>query len=150
MSSPRRRALPRSDSVRHPRMRAAVAALAIVAPLAAAFARGGETRPDAAPARPVVAPAELLLDSTKGTRVSLCRERLGHVATAVVFLSEECPVSKSYAPKVGKLAQEYADTNVAFLVVDCTPKIDAKKAGAFAAAHSITAPVLLDPRLAEP
>src|SRR5262249_56432439 len=55
-------------------------------------------------------------------------------------------VSKSYAPKVGKLAQEYADQNVAFVVVDCTPRVDAKRAGAFATQNGIAATVLLDPR----
>jgi thiol-disulfide isomerase/thioredoxin/mono/diheme cytochrome c family protein len=125
--------------------RTALATLFVAASAAAvATARSGATRPDAARPAPVP-PAELLLDSVKGTRVSLCRERVGHVATAVVFLSEECPVSRSYAPKVGKLAQEYADQNVAFVVVDCTPHVDAKKAGAFAVANGIASTVLLDP-----
>jgi peroxiredoxin len=104
----------------------------------------GSSRDDARAPAPAPVP-EFLLESTKGERVSLQAERAGRLATAVVFLAEECPVSKLQAPKIGKLAKEYADQGIHFLVVDVSPGCEAKKAQAFAAAAGIEAPVLLDP-----
>jgi mono/diheme cytochrome c family protein len=136
----------------------APAVLALVAALAPAFAAGGSERSNAAPAAPaapavpptpptpnVAAFPEFLLESASGERVSLCAERAGHVAVAVVFLDESCPVARLYAPIVGKLASEYGEQGIRFLVVDCTAKVDAKRAQAFAKENAIEAPLLLDP-----
>src|SRR5262245_6806718 len=120
--------------------------LALVAVLSSAFlASGGErNEPAAAPAAATPAP-EFLLESATGERISLCAQRAGHVAVAVVFLDQNCPVARLYAPVVGKLAKEYEEQQVRFLVVDCTARLDAKQAQAFAKENGIEAPLLLDP-----
>jgi thiol-disulfide isomerase/thioredoxin len=123
-------------------------ALAVVAPLAAARLVVANDAP-----APMLVPAlapEFLLESTKGERVSLYSERAGRTSTAVLFLAENCPVSRLYAPQVGKLAKEYADQGVLFLVVDATPGTDAKKAAEFAKSSGLggDATLLLDPMLA--
>src|SRR5262245_49601851 len=120
--------------------------LALVAVLSSAFlASGGErNEPAAAPAAATPAP-EFLLESASGERVSLCAQRAGHVAVAVVFLDQSCPVARLYAPLVGKLAKEYGEQGIRFLVVDCTARVDSKRAAAFAKENGIEAPLLLDP-----
>jgi thiol-disulfide isomerase/thioredoxin len=142
---------------------AASASLCLAARLAGAVGAGpdadaaGASALDAAAAdasgpggeRPAAGPApDFLLESTKGERVSLYAERSGRGATAVVFLAETCPVSKLYASKLAKLAREYADQGILFLVVDATAGTDAKRAAAFAKAAGLDVSLLLDPMLA--
>ncbi len=127
----------------HPSHFSSLAFLAFTAAIALAAApspRGGVAdRPDLAAA------PEFVLESTAGDRVSLYAERPGRVATAVVFLAEECPTAKLYGKKLGKLAKEYADQGILFLAVDSTPGTDAKKASAYAQAAKLDFPLLLDP-----
>jgi mono/diheme cytochrome c family protein len=100
---------------------------------------------DAGRAAPRALAPALVLESDAGARVSLCAEKAGRIATAVVVLDEGCEVSRRYAPVVGDLAREYQEQGIDFVVIDATPGVDAKTAQAFARKHAIDARVLLDP-----
>ena len=120
--------------------------IAVLLRSVSSIANPGVANDAPAPRDPALAPAaEFVLESTRGERVSLYAEREGRVATAVVFLTEDCPVAKLYAPKVGKLAAEYADQGIVFLAVDASPGTDKTKAEAFAKSLGLELPLLLDP-----
>jgi peroxiredoxin/mono/diheme cytochrome c family protein len=69
----------------------------------------------------------------------------GKAATVVVFVSFDCPVSKSYTTELADLAKAHADTGVAVVLVAPTdePRDDVAKA---AAAAKAAGPVFLDPK----
>ncbi len=63
---------------------------------------------------------------------------------AVVFVGTECPLARLYAPRLNKLAADYADKQVRFVAIDSNVQDSAEDIAKYAAEHSITFPVLKD------
>lgn len=67
----------------------------------------------------------LTLETVSGTAVAVRAEDLGR-PTVWVFITTDCPVANSYAPRVQSLAQEFADLAQFFVVhVDATADVAA-------------------------
>jgi len=62
----------------------------------------------------------------------------------VAFLGVECPLSKLYAPKLVKLADEYKDKGVAVIAVDPNRQDAATEMGQYASEHKLNFPYLKD------
>ncbi len=67
----------------------------------------------------------------------------GH-PVVVVFLGTECPLAKTYAPRLRELAAEFAQQGVAFLGIDSNMQDSLTEIAAYARVHGIEFPVLKD------
>ena len=65
-------------------------------------------------------------------------------AVAVVFVGTECPLAKTYAPRLRELAAEFEKQGVAFLAIDANLQDTLTEIGAFARSHEFTFPILKD------
>ena len=65
-------------------------------------------------------------------------------AVVVVFLGAECPLAKLYGPRLARLADKYAEQNVAFVGVDSNRQDSIQEIAAYAHRHKINFPVLKD------
>jgi peroxiredoxin len=63
---------------------------------------------------------------------------------AVLFVGTECPLARLYAPRLNKLAADYADKQVRLVAIDSNVQDSAEDIAKYAAEHSITFPVLKD------
>ncbi|MBX9654327.1 redoxin domain-containing protein [bacterium] len=66
-------------------------------------------------------------------------------ATVVVFLGTECPLANAYAPRIQKLADEWAAKKVRFLVVMSNQQDSLAEIGDFAKKHELKLPLVKDP-----
>src|SRR5262245_30035643 len=113
----------------------------LVAAMAAAFAL---TAPAVAADGELVTdklgkPIDLTLSGLDGKTVSLASIQ-GKKATAVVFLSFDCPVSNSYVSPLAELVKKYSDLGVAFIGIvasDEKPEVVRKQAEEFKLGFSI-------------
>src|SRR5690349_3522804 len=62
----------------------------------------------------------------------------------IAILGSECPLAKLYAPRLSQLADEYRARGVEFVGLDANFHDTPSKIAAFAQAHKLTFPVLLD------
>ncbi len=62
----------------------------------------------------------------------------------VVFLGNECPLAKLYAPRLVALTNEFADRDVAFLAINSNVQDTPTEMAAFAGAHDLNFPLLKD------
>lgn len=60
------------------------------------------------------------------------------------FIGCECPLAKLYAPRLVKLADEYAARGVAFVAIDANSQDSLAELAAYAQAHKMSFPVLKD------
>ena len=69
----------------------------------------------------------------------------------LAFLGVECPLAKFYAPRLNKLAEQYAARGVAFLAVDSNQQDSIAEMQAYARAQALKIPFMKDPgnRLAD-
>ncbi|MGD9648101.1 MAG: redoxin domain-containing protein [Pirellulales bacterium] len=65
-------------------------------------------------------------------------------AVVLAFLGVECPLARSYAPRVVELAKEFASKDVAFLVIDANRQDSITELAHFARQYSIELPLLKD------
>jgi peroxiredoxin/mono/diheme cytochrome c family protein len=65
-------------------------------------------------------------------------------AVVLVFLGTECPLAKSYAPRLSELAKEFAPQGVAFLGIDANLQDSLADIANFAKSHDLGFPVLKD------
>lgn len=63
----------------------------------------------------------------------------------VTFLGNECPLAKLYAQRLVKLANEFADQDVAFVAINANVQDTPTEMAAFAEAHRLNFPLLKDP-----
>lgn len=66
-------------------------------------------------------------------------------AVVLLFIAADCPISNSYAPEIQRLTEAYTSREVALYLVHTDTAVTADQAREHAAAHELTAPVLLDP-----
>ena len=62
----------------------------------------------------------------------------------LAFIGAECPLAKSYAPRLQSLSEEFGKQGVAFLGIDANQQDNLTEIGAYARVHGITFPVLKD------
>jgi len=62
----------------------------------------------------------------------------------VTFLGTECPLARLYAPRLTKMAADYADKKVAFIGIDSNLQDTPEEIAEYAAEHGITFPVVKD------
>jgi thiol-disulfide isomerase/thioredoxin len=66
-------------------------------------------------------------------------------AVVVVFLCTECPLARQYGPKLGEMAQKYADKHVQFVAIDSNQTDTLAEIEHFQRVHKIGFPILRDP-----
>lgn len=66
------------------------------------------------------------------------------VATVLVFITHDCPISNTIAPELNRICSDYTNKNVAFLLIQVDPSLSEKDARRHAQEFSLTAPVILD------
>ena len=66
---------------------------------------------------------------------------------ALVFIAHDCPISLSYAPKMNRLAKEYAPKGIAFYIVYAEPDLKLTAARSHDKAYGYVCPALLDSKL---
>jgi len=64
---------------------------------------------------------------------------------AIVFMGTECPLMQLYAPRLGRMATEFADRGVSFVGINSNQQDGLAEISAFARTHEITFPILKDP-----
>src|SRR5207244_150584 len=62
----------------------------------------------------------------------------------LAFIGTECPLAKSYAPRLRDLAAEYEKQGVAFVGVDANMQDSLTEIAAYARMHGLNFPVLKD------
>lgn len=69
-----------------------------------------------------------------------CKDKV----VVVAFIGTECPLAKTYAPRLKSLAAEFEKQGVAFLAIDANQQDTLTEIGAFARVHELTFPLLKD------
>src|SRR5262245_11378488 len=62
----------------------------------------------------------------------------------LAFVGTECPLAKTYAPRLKSLAAEFEKAGVVFLGMDANQQDSLAEIGAFARVHEIAFPILKD------
>ncbi|MBX9791682.1 MAG: redoxin domain-containing protein [Pirellulales bacterium] len=88
--------------------------------------------------------ADFTLADYRGKEVSLADYK-DSKAVVLAFLGVECPLARAYAPRLTELAKEFADKNVAFLVIDANRQDSLSELAHFARQFSLELPLLKDP-----
>src|SRR5262249_47304965 len=65
--------------------------------------------------------------------------------TVVCFLGTECPLVRLYAPRLNKLASQFASQNIRFIGINSNSQDSPKEVAAFAKEFDLTFPILKDP-----
>ncbi len=63
----------------------------------------------------------------------------------VLFMGNECPLARLYAPRLNKMVAEYADRGVAFVAINSNVQDTPEEIAEYVREHAITFPVLKDP-----
>lgn len=71
----------------------------------------------------------------------------GHKATALVFLSVECPIVGRYIPTLNQLAEDFADEGIAVVGVLADPFLTRAAAAKYQAEYRVNFPILFDASL---
>ena len=69
-----------------------------------------------------------------------CKDKV----VVVAFIGTECPLAKTYAPRLKSLAAEFEKQGVLFLGIDANQQDTLTEIGAFARVHEIAFPILKD------
>lgn len=67
-----------------------------------------------------------------------------HVATVLIFITDDCPIANSYAPQINSLVTEFTPRNVAFFLVHVDPALTDAQAQKHAQDFGFVCPVLMD------
>jgi peroxiredoxin len=86
---------------------------------------------------------DFTLKDPRGKEYSL-EDFKGQKLVVVAFLGCECPLAKLYAPRLQKLADEFASRGVAFLGVNANSQDSISEVAAYAKQHGLKFPLLKD------
>ena len=120
------------------RFTAALLGVALIVPTLIAAVAWAETA--------AVAPRKVdsfSLQDYRGAQRSL-GELSGKQATVIAFLGTECPLAKTYGPRLAELAAKYASQGVAFVGIDANRQDSIAEIGAYARTCGIEFPILKD------
>lgn len=67
-------------------------------------------------------------------------------ATVLLFLSTTCPICNNYAPELQRLAADYADKGIRFVILQTEADLDAEAAKQHAREFKLPFPTVLDPK----
>jgi peroxiredoxin len=84
----------------------------------------------------------VLRDSTE--QVRSLDELAEHRLIVVAFLGVECPLARLYARRLEQLRREFVAHRVAFLAIDSNAQDSLEEIAAFAKAHEVDFPILID------
>ena len=68
----------------------------------------------------------------------------GTKANVLYFVVDGCPVANQFAPEMSRIARDYADKGVAFLLVQVDPDVSSAQAAASSKELSLDLPIVLD------
>jgi thiol-disulfide isomerase/thioredoxin len=68
-----------------------------------------------------------------------------HVATVLLFIAPDCPISNGYAPEITRVASAYEPRGVALYAIHSDPRVSVETARKHASEYGYDFPVLLDP-----
>lgn len=97
----------------------------------------GDAAPAAKPFRP-----------TRWVDIDGAAQTAGARATALVFISTECPISNLYIPRVAELSRQFAPKGIRFLLVDSNREDTMERLKRYRKERSLTIPILRDADLA--
>ena len=83
------------------------------------------------------------LQDYRGAEHSLA-DITGKQATVIAFLGTECPLAKSYGPRLAQLADKYASQGVTFVAIDANRQDSLSEIAAYARTAGIKFPLLKD------
>lgn len=66
-------------------------------------------------------------------------------ATALLFITTDCPIANAYAPRIGELRARYRGRPVRFYLVHVDPQVTRAQALQHRAEYALDGPILLDP-----
>lgn len=96
-----------------------------------------------APSQPAPLPENFALADLYGEQLSWDRYQ-DRQAVVLVFLSTECPLAKLYAPRLARLAAEYAPRGVAFVGVSSSAADNITELKSFARTNQLEFPIVKD------
>lgn len=65
-------------------------------------------------------------------------------SAVLIFISPDCPIANSYQPALAKLAKDFEEQNVTFVMVHALPSVTVAQAKEHASKFEIKLPVVLD------
>jgi thiol-disulfide isomerase/thioredoxin len=68
-----------------------------------------------------------------------------HVATVLLFIAPDCPISNGYAREITRIASAYEHKGVALYAIHSDPRVSSEAARKHASEYGYGFPVLLDP-----
>jgi hypothetical protein len=83
------------------------------------------------------------LPNLKGKRVSLLKEQ-GRKATALLFVTPDCPISNAYAPEYNAICEAYSKQKIAFAVIYVATDLTIKALTKHAKDFGYTCPTYVD------
>lgn len=94
---------------------------------------------------PTLATKRLELMTTSGSKVSplVGKDRK---ATVLIFITQDCPISNSYAPEIERIYKTYRARKIAFFLVYVDPALSLENAKKHRSEFAYTCPALLDPK----
>ncbi len=63
----------------------------------------------------------------------------------LLFFADDCPISNSYAPEIGRLAARFAGQNIKFMLVNTDTHVSAAEVKKHGQEYGLRGPTLLDP-----
>ncbi len=67
------------------------------------------------------------------------------VASVMIFVTVDCPISNAYAPEIQSILRDFADEPLDFYLVHVDPEVTVERARTHAADFSLSCAILMDP-----
>ena len=67
------------------------------------------------------------------------------VASVMIFVTVDCPISNAYAPEIQSILRDFADQPLDFYLVHVDPEVTVERARSHAADFSLSCAILMDP-----
>jgi hypothetical protein len=87
---------------------------------------------------------DITVSNMHGQQVQPLAQTGEHAATVLIFITDDCPISNSYAPQINSLVTDFTPRGVSFFLVQVDPMLTDAEAQKHAADFSFTCPVLMD------
>ena len=88
--------------------------------------------------------AALVVRDANGKKVALLQDKSLR-ATVLLFVTNDCPITNSYAPEIQRLFSAYASRKIGFYLVYADPELKASAVRQHGKDYRLACPALLDP-----
>jgi hypothetical protein len=88
--------------------------------------------------------ADLAVRDDNGNKVTLLQDK-SRRATVLLFVTNDCPITNSYAPEIKRICDTYMARKVAFYLVYADPELKAAAVRQHRKDYRLPCPALLDP-----